>query len=114
VRIDIYHHVHDEANEDLLRKILGLVVKTHQRIGTMSENLDQVLEQVTNVEGKTDSLIALVEGLAQQIEDNIGDQAALAALVERLRANATKVQAAIDANDGDPNTPPAPPEEPTP
>lgn len=64
----------------------------------MSAELDRLTADVTDIKGKADSLIALVNGLAQLIRDSANDPAALNALADSLEAESSSIQAAIDAN----------------
>lgn len=75
-------------------------------ITPMATNLDRLTTSVTNVNTKADSIIALVNGLAQQIRDNAADPAALGALADQLDADSQKLADAVAANT--PPTDPAP------
>jgi uncharacterized coiled-coil protein SlyX len=70
----------------------------------MSAELDRLTASVTKIKDQDDSIIALVQGLAQQIRDNIGNAAALTALADSLDSESQKVADAVSAN----TTPPAP------
>lgn len=69
----------------------------------MAGGLDNLIEKVTDIETKADSLITLVNGLAQLLRDSAGNPAAINAIADRLSAQSAEIQAAIDAN-----TPPTP------
>lgn len=82
----------------------------------MAKTLDEVLAAVTPLSTKIDSLITLTNGIEQQLKDALAGtvlspdtQAKVDAVFDQITSNATKVQAAIDAN-----TSPAPPPVPTP
>lgn len=64
----------------------------------MSAAFDNLIIKVTAIEDRADALIALVNGIAQQLRDNATDPAAVNALADRLDAQTTEIQAAIDAN----------------
>lgn len=64
----------------------------------MSAALDRLTTDVTAIRGAADSLIALVNGLAQIIRDNATDPAALNALADSLEAKVADINAAVAAN----------------
>ena len=76
----------------------GLLRKILEGQQTMSAAMQTVLDKVTALKTSEDSLIALVTGLAQQIRDNVGDQAALTALAADLDAESAKVAKAVTDN----------------
>lgn len=94
MRIDVYLH----GDEARLEKIEALLHKILEKENSMSAELDRLVASVTAVRGKVDSLIALTNGLAQIIRDNIGNPAKLTELADALDTEATSVQAALDAN----------------
>ena len=69
-----------------------------EKVDHMSAELDRLTASVTKIKDQDDSIIALVNGLAQQIRDNAGNPAALNALADSLDAEATKVADAVTAN----------------
>ena len=64
----------------------------------MSAAFDRLVVSVAAVNSKADSLITLVQGLAQLLRDNATDPAAVTALADQLDAQTAEIQAAIDAN----------------
>lgn len=74
----------------------------------MSAELDRLTASVTKIKDQDDSIIALVNGLAQQIRDNANNPAALNALADSLDAEAQKVADAVSANTTPPPPTPAP------
>lgn len=84
-----------------------------REIRHMSAEFDRLVTEVAETRTAQASLIALVEGLAQQIRDNATDPAALKALADSLDAGQGEIAAAITANTPtpplDPNAPPASP-----
>lgn len=64
----------------------------------MSAALDRLVAEVAETRTKQASLITLVNGLAQLIRDNIGNEAALNSLADSLEVGQTDIQTAIDAN----------------
>lgn len=78
----------------------------------MSVEMDRLTQEVADTKTSVDSVITLVEGLAQQIRDNAGDPAALNALADELDAQQGRISAAVTANTAPP--PAEPPTEPAP
>ena len=64
----------------------------------MSAAFDRLVASVAAVNTKADSLIALVQGLAQLLRDNATDPAAVTALADQLDAQTAEIQGALDAN----------------
>lgn len=60
--------------------------------------LEELAAAVTEIKGRADSLIALVNGLSQYIRDHAGDPAAIIAYADELEAKAAEVAAAVEAN----------------
>ena len=73
----------------------------------MAGELARLTAAVTDIQGKADSLITLVQGLAQLIRDNVGNPEALLGLATQLETQSAEIQAAIDANPL-PEPPPTP------
>ena len=69
----------------------------------MSQALDNLKKEVTETKGAVASILALVEGLAQQIRDNAEDPVALNAMADELDQQQQAIAAAVTAN-----TPPTP------
>lgn len=82
-----------------LKTRLGVFQQTtQQEIETIMANLDNITAAVQREESVDQSIVALVQGLAQQIEALKTDPAALQALADRLNASADAVAAAVTAN----------------
>jgi hypothetical protein len=64
----------------------------------MSAELDALQEQVTRVTAVNASAVALIHGLADQIEANKTDPVKLQALAAELRQDADDLGAAVAAN----------------
>lgn len=64
----------------------------------MSLALDALSAQVQANNDLAASAIALIQGLAKQISDNVNDPVALAALADSLKASDADLAAAIAAN----------------
>ncbi len=90
LEIHHYHHA-DPAVTEALRRLT-------QEITAMSAILDRLTADVATLTSVDESAIALLNGLAQQIRDNAGDPAALAALADSLEAENANLSAAITAN----------------
>lgn len=73
----------------------------------VSEQLDNLTNEIAQMRGAVDSAITLINGLADQIEELQNDPAALQALADDLRGQKEQLAAAVDANDGE-EEPPAP------
>lgn len=94
---------HAETRE-LLNRMAGELHQLHKEMHIMTAALDRLKTEVTESRSATDSVLALVAGLAQQIRDNINDEAALTALADDLDAQQTSIANAVTANTP---TPPA-------
>ncbi len=107
MRIDVYHHIRtDEATDDKLNQILGILQEITQKEGTMSQELDVLTAQVKATTDLETSAVQLIEGLASQIAALKDDPAKLQALSDSLKASADTLFAAVVANT--PVAPPAP------
>lgn len=65
---------------------------------TMSAELDRLTTEVAETKTAVASVLALVEGLAQQIRDNATDPVALNKLADDLDAAQQDIAAAVTAN----------------
>jgi uncharacterized coiled-coil protein SlyX len=77
------------------RALLKILIR---KVEYMSAELDRLTASVAKIKTQDDSIIALVNGLAQQIRDNAGNPAALNALADSLDAEAQKVADSVTAN----------------
>lgn len=91
---------------------IALLAAIQGKLTAMAHTLDEVLAGVADEGTKQDSLIALMNGVEQQLKDALAGttlppaiQAKVDAVFDGITNNATKVQAAIDANT---KSPPAP------
>lgn len=91
MRIDVYFHFPPSIDLTLAERIDALGV-------TMSLALDALSAQVQANNDLAASAIALIQGLAKQISDNVNDPVALAALADSLKASDADLAAAIAAN----------------
>lgn len=71
------------------------------------EKLNSSVARATSV---ADGAVAFIEGLAQQIRDNVGDPAALGKLADDIDANSDKLAASISANTPASDAPPVAPD----
>ncbi len=94
----------ERGNQRTIEALLRILIA---KVEQMSAELDRLTASVAAETSKTESLITLVNGLAQIIRDNTGNPAALTALADSLDAETSKIQAALDANT--PTAPSAPP-----
>ena len=99
MRIDL--HIHSDDHNELL----DLVKEIDERTKLMATSLDQVLADVTAESTLDDSIIALLQGIAQQLKDALSGvtlppaaQAKVDAIFAATEANVAKVTAAIAAN----------------
>lgn len=74
---------------------------------TMTAALDRLTASVASLTTAEESLVTLVNGLAEQIRNNVGDDDALNSLADSLDADTASITAAVTANTTP--TPPAPP-----
>lgn len=102
-----------EADLQGLQDLLNMLVAgrvTHDKVSaiftlleqTMTPELTRLTASVTALETQAESLIALVQGLAQLIRNNANDPAALIALADSADAEAAAIAKAVTDN-----TPPA-------
>ncbi len=102
--MDIHHHFHfDSLTIDLLKEILH---KENKIMATIQDVQAAVAAEST----VDDSIIALLNGIVQQLKDAqaSGDPAALDAVVQGIQANTAKLQAAVTANTPAPAPVPTP------
>jgi len=78
----------------------------------MSAELDRLTQEVQQNSSAVDSIITLVNGLAEQIRNSVNDPAALNQLADDLDAQQGRISAAVTANTPAPPVEPEPPAEP--
>ena len=76
----------------------------HYEDSNMSEALENLTAAVAETNGKIDSAITLINGLADQVEELKNDPVALQALADEVRAKGAALGQAVAENDGDPET----------
>jgi chromosome segregation ATPase len=77
------------------KKSISLLTKKINTIMTALDSLQAAVERDTAVDT---SAIALIKGIADQLKAAQGDPAAIAALTDKLTANADALAAAVAAN----------------
>lgn len=90
-----------------VRNLTAEVVSVKGQLKDMTEALDRLTASVAAESAVIDSAVTLLGTLAQEIRDNIGDDAALNALADGIDAKKSALADAVAAN-----TPAAPPTEP--
>lgn len=108
--MNIHHFINsDLATERKLDRIMSALVELLRRTTDMSAAMDRLMAVVSKNTQVSASVLALVEGLAQQIRDNVEDPVKLNALADEIENSANAEAAAVIANTP---TPPEVPEEP--
>ncbi len=108
MRFDFHIHMnHNEADAGRLTLIEQLLRILTGKVDAMAKTLDDVLAVVTAESTKIDSLIALVNGLKQQVADALSGatlppsvQAKVDAVFDAATADAAKIDGALAANTG--------------
>jgi hypothetical protein len=110
MRLDVYLHTVPPDDSAIAQKLDRIAAALTQLGTDIMATLEQILADVTDESTRIDSLVALLNGIEQQLKDLLTGvvipsqvQAKIDALFDGVEANKAKVQAAIDAN-----TPPAP------
>lgn len=88
------------SNEELNSKLDRQGRTLHmidERIRKMSAEFDRLTKEVGETKDAADKAVALIQSLAQQIRDNVGDPAALTALADSLDASQKEINEAVDA-----------------
>lgn len=95
--MDTHVHIHQHC-DPVLSDALSRLAALEAKVFTMSAELDRLTAEVAQTSTAVDSVLALVEGLAQQIRDLSGNPAALNALADELDAKQAAIAAAVTAN----------------
>jgi hypothetical protein len=103
MKINVYHHVIDDS---CTSEVLKIVTLTLEKVLKMSEALDRVTTEVSEIGTVVDSAVALINGLSAQIVALKDDPAKLLALAAELDAKAASLAAAVAANTPVDPTPP--------
>ncbi len=109
IRLDVYHHLDKSLTDHQFTEIL-------KELHKMSAELDRLTAAVTRNTSVDSSIVALVEGLAQQLRDMANSateltdlKAAIVARADELEASSDAEAAAVVANTpATPTPPPAP------
>lgn len=105
------------SNEELNSKLDRQGRTLHmilERISKMSAEFDRLTKEVGETKDAADKAVALIQSLAQQIRDNVGDPAALTALADSLDNSQKEINDAVDAAGTPVVVTPAPAPEPAP
>lgn len=100
------------AQERKLDRITTALADLTRKVDAMAKSVQEVLDSVTATSGKVDSLIALTGEIKRLLDELRANppvmtpeqQAILDAAAELSDTSRGKVEAAINANDEDPNT----------
>lgn len=101
MRIDIYHHFwpDDEVLDrlDVLSRKLGLVLDKQETIMATMDELKAAVARNTAID---DSVVALLQGISQQLKDALasGNPQAITEVIAQLDANTQKMADAVTAN----------------
>jgi|SRR5882762_338415 len=92
--MDIHHYFH--ADDHVIRLLKEIIQKENTIMATMQDVAAAVAAEST----VDDSIIVLLNGIAQQLKDALAanDPVALQAVVDGIHANTAKIQAAVTAN----------------
>jgi ABC-type transporter Mla subunit MlaD len=92
--VEIHIHIHKGPDEEALQLLRQL---TTQGAATMATLADLTTEVQENAD-LSGSIIALLNGIAQQLRDAAADPAAINAIADQLEATNTAIDEAIRAN----------------
>lgn len=106
IRIDHYHHF--EAGPGLT-EALNILRGIEGKINKMALDQAKITAAVVHIDSVDDSVLALIQQLADEVRNTPADQAALDKLADDLDAKAQALADAVTAN-----TPAAEPPTPTP
>ena len=101
IKVQVYHHFDDVVCERAVKKldkILAIVRDLQRKEGAMSKELDELQLAVEENTSLDNSIIQLVDGLADQIEALKEDPAKLQALSDALKVSNQAIKDAILAN----------------
>jgi len=101
------HNYYPNSDPDISRR-LGRIEKalTHiiEKVERMALDLGPITQEVTEIGTVVDSAVSLLQSIAQDIRDNIANQAKLSELATQLDTKATALGEAVAANTpADPN-----------
>jgi len=92
--MEIHHYIHLDNNT------LGLLKQIVTKENQIMASIQDVTAAIANESTVDDSIIALLNGIVQQLKDAqaSNDPAALDAVVAGIQANTQKIQDAVTAN----------------
>lgn len=113
--LQILRHLYHGMNDlrDRVDQVQRSIRVLNEKEDAMTQELDALTTEVTNIEGQADSIITLCNGLAAQIDAAVAggvDPAALTALAQGLRDKSALIAAAVGTDTRPqpaPVTPPA-------
>lgn len=108
IRIDHFHHF-PNGETGLMAKLGSMDAKLtaiEEEFKTMTPQLQALTDEVTKANTVSASAVALIKGLAGQIEANKTDPVALQALADSLKTSDTALSDAVTANTPATTTPP--------
>ncbi len=99
MRFQHHHHIVPNAETaQFMKEFLGLLKHVEKVIQKMSAQLDRLTKEVSENKDLAASVVALIDGLSQQIRDAVGNSDALNALADSLDEDQQAIAAAISAN----------------
>lgn len=105
IDLHVYHHFPASPPDPRMDQVITLLNQIITQGQTIMATLDETLAVVRRAAAGSDSLIALFEGLKQQLADILAGvtlppavQAQIDTMFAEATANADKVQAELDAN----------------
>lgn len=105
IRIDHYHHF---VTGPGLTEALNILRGTERKIDKMALNQAKIEAAVAHLDSVDDSILALIQQLADEVRNTPAEQAALDALADSLDSKAQALADAVTANT--PAAEPTPPE----
>jgi hypothetical protein len=106
MRFHVHHHS-DPAFERKLGRIEEALEIIIERLNRMALDFARIETEVSEIGTVVDSAVTLLQAVAQDIRDNVANQAKLNQLADNLDAKAAVLGQAIEANQTPAPTPPA-------
>lgn len=102
--MDLHLHLDsssDDVDEGVVHDILRLLRQVNSKMEGIHVSLESLTAAVAENTSASDSAIALVDGLVQELQDalaNKADPSAVQALVDQLKANTSELSKAVTDN----------------
>lgn len=99
--MEIHVHLHIDLPTEVvaqLGRIASIVGDIQEKVMATSQVVNDLVQAVADEKTVDDSILALVTQFAATIEQNKDDPAAIQAAVDQLRAEKTRIAAAVTAN----------------